>query len=535
MIFSETNIPVKLIIYLTTTAALSSIALIYIINTAAEHAADPEKSISLIYFLAFMISFVIYFFSKKIAFIKSMAMVENLVKNIRVRISDKVRYANLESIEKIGLSTIQTRLSIDTVTVSNSSYIIISAVQSILILVFGILYILYLSTLAFFITFAAIVTGAFVYRFYNDIVVIQIDKSLREDNRFFTSLLNIIDGFNELKINHEKSDAVIKNHTNIANENEKVRNETSALFANSSTLVQFLVYFLLGTIVFAIPQISDTQSDVVIKIVSVIIFIMAPIETITAAVPTFSRANRSALLLNQLENDIDKYADYSKYDVQYDINDFSKISFENIHFNYKDKSGKHRFGVGPFNLDIKQGEILFVRGGNGSGKTTIMKLLTLLYKSDGGVIKVDNIFIDKHNIKNYQNLFSIILSDFHLFDRFYGIENMDTNRLNQLLNQMQLTDKIEYKDNKFSNINLSTGQRKRLALIMAIMEDKQIYILDEWAADQDPEFRDYFYMSILPELKKLGKTIIAVTHDDYYFNVSDRVIKMDTGKFVDLD
>ncbi len=532
MIFSETQESIKLVIFLTVSAAISSIALIYIINTAAEHASDTEKSVSLLYFALFMLAFIVHILSKKVSFIKSMAIVEHIVKNIRIRISDKVRYASLESIEHIGLATIQNRLSTDTITVSNSSYIVISAVQSVLMIFFGMLYVFYLSSTAFFIALVLIVAGIFVYKYYNDIVVYQIDKSIQHDDKFFASLLNIIHGFNELKMNYTKSNDVIKYHSAIAHENEQVRNETSTVFGNSSILVQFFVYLLLGIIVFVLPQISDTHSDVVIKVIAVLIFIMGPIETITGAVPNYSRANRSALFLEKLESDIDKYADYSKYDEQYNITEFKNITLENMHFYYKDVNEKPLFGVGPFSLNINQGEILFIRGGNGSGKTTFMKLLTSLYSPDGGFIKVDDTIISNHNTKNYQNLFSIILSDFHLFDSFYGLENIDIERLNKLLNQMGLSDKIDYKDNKFTNINLSTGQRKRLALVMSLMEDKQIYILDEWAADQDPSFREYFYMTILPELKEQGKTIIAVTHDDHYFDIADRVVKMDEGKLL---
>ena len=535
MIFSETNESLKLVVFLTFCAAISSIGLIYIINTAAEHAANPEIAVSLYYLTLFIIIFVIYFISKRVAFIKSMAIVEHIVKNLRIRISDKVRYASLESIDKIGLSIIQARLSADTVTVSNSSYVVISAVQSVLILIFGMFYVFYLSPVSFFIALVAIVSGALVYVFYNDITVKQIDKAINKDDEFFQSLLNIIEGFNELKINQLKSDDIIKYHSIIAEETEDVRNETSGIFANSSILVQLFVYLLLGSIVFLLPQLSDVYSDTAIKVVAILIFIMGPIETITAAIPNFSRANRSALFLNKLEEEIDKLADYSRYDTQYDIKEFDKITLDNVHFNYKDHDGKPLFGIGPFSMYIQQGELLFIRGGNGSGKTTFMKILTLLYQADGGMIKVDKTLIHKHNVKNYQNLYSMILTDFHLFDRFYGVEDLDLDRLNELLEKMQISHKVQFKDNKFSNINLSTGQRKRLALIMALMEDKQIYILDEWAVDQDPVFREHFYLNILPDLKKQGKTIIAVTHDDHYFHVADRVLKMNEGNFEDVN
>jgi len=257
MIFNEDKRSVRMAIILTIVSSLSSISLIFIINTAAEHAADTETKVSLFYFALFVVVFLLYFFAKRTSFVKSMTIVESIVKNLRIRISDKVRYANLESMEKLGLAQIQTRLSSDTLTVSNASYIMIAAVQGVLMFVFGMLYILYLSKIAFFLTAMCVVGGILVYNYYNDTVVEQIDKSIKHDDTFFKSLMNIIEGFNELKINGKKSDAVIEHHSITARENEKVRNSTNEVFANSSILIQFFAYFLLGCIVFIVPQFSD--------------------------------------------------------------------------------------------------------------------------------------------------------------------------------------------------------------------------------------------------------------------------------------
>ena len=532
MIFSESNESVKLTVFLTIISSLSSIGLIFIINVAAEHAADTKTSVNLMYFALFIVAFILYFFSKRISFVKSMSIVENIVKNIRIRISDKVRYANLESIEKLGLAQIQTRLSTDTLTVSNASYIMISAVQGVMMFFFGMLYILYLSKTAFFLVLTAVIAGVVVYRFYNAVVVEQIDKSISHDDTFFKSLLNIINGFNELKINRKKSDDVIKYHSKIVEENEIIRNMTNEVFAKSSILIQVFAYLLLGCVVFVLPQFSDAHSEVVTKIVTVLIFMMSPMDMITGAVPTYSRANRSAYFLKELEEEIDKMADYSIYNEENNFDNFDTISLDNVYFHYKDENNKALFGVGPISFKIKQGEMIFIRGGNGSGKSTIMKLFTRLYNLDEGSIRVDDKIVDDMNIKNYQNLFSMILSDFHLFDRLYGVDNIDMNRVNLLLNKMGLSDKITYDNGRFSNINLSTGQRKRLALVMALMEDKPLYILDEWAADQDPEFREYFYHTILPELKAEGKTVVAVTHDEKYFDCADHIIKISEGKVI---
>jgi putative ATP-binding cassette transporter len=189
--------------------------------------------------------------------------------------------------------------------------------------------------------------------------------------------------------------------------------------------------------------------------------------------------------------------------------------------------------VGPLNLTIQQGEILFIVGGNGSGKSTLLKLLTGLYYPDVGTLSVDDKVIEQDNYQAYRELFSIIFTDFHLFDRLYGLPAVDEQQLNALLRLMELEKKTQYLDGKFSHLDLSTGQKKRLAFIVTVLEDKPVYILDELAADQDPQFRKYFYEKVLPDLREQGKTIIAVTHDDKYFEVADRIIKMDYGEIND--
>ncbi|MCK5926529.1 MAG: ATP-binding cassette domain-containing protein, partial [Methylococcales bacterium] len=163
---------------------------------------------------------------------------------------------------------------------------------------------------------------------------------------------------------------------------------------------------------------------------------------------------------------------------------------------------------------------------------TFLKLLVGLYYPTEGAIYVDDDVIDDYNYQDYRELFSIIFTDFHLFDRLYGVENIESEQVNFWLKKMRMDKITRFKNGRFTNTDLSTGQRKRLAFIAAILEDKPILILDEFAADQDPDFRKYFYETVLLELKSMGKTVIAVTHDDHYFHISDRVLKMDGGQLI---
>ena len=216
------------------------------------------------------------------------------------------------------------------------------------------------------------------------------------------------------------------------------------------------------------------------------------------------------------------------------LSGFKRIDYQGITYSHTDESGESSFVSGPWDFSVQRGEIIFLVGGNGSGKSTALRLMTGLYKADAGQIMVDGRVLDSFGFAGLREQFSAIFANFHLFDRLYGLENISEQSVNQLIDDMELTGKVRYKNGRFTDLNLSTGQRKRLALIAAILEDRPIYAFDEWSAEQDAHFREVFYRKILPQLKQKGKTIIAVTHDERYWNVADRIVKFDLGKIQEI-
>jgi putative ATP-binding cassette transporter len=211
--------------------------------------------------------------------------------------------------------------------------------------------------------------------------------------------------------------------------------------------------------------------------------------------------------------------------------DWTQLSLVEVTHTYNREGESSKFTLGPLNLNIYPGETIFVIGGNGSGKTTLAKVLIGLYAPESGEIRLNGQAINETNREYYRQYFSVVHANFYLFKELFGLEktNLDE-EAGAYLGRLQLDHKVKITNGKLSTIDLSQGQRKRLALLTAYLEDRPIYLFDEWAAEQDPYFKELFYLELLPELKARGKTLVVITHDDRYFHLADRIIKLDEGR-----
>ena len=209
---------------------------------------------------------------------------------------------------------------------------------------------------------------------------------------------------------------------------------------------------------------------------------------------------------------------------------WDSLELVGVQHTYRRENEEEEFSLGPIDLSLRPGELVFITGGNGSGKTTLAKLLVGLYIPQQGEIRLDGQTITDERRDNYRQLFSVVFSDFYLFENLLGLShfNIDT-KAQDYLAKLQLDRCVQIKDRTLSTLELSQGQRKRLALLTAYLEDRPIYLFDEWAADQDPQFKEIFYFELLGRLKEAGKTVIVISHDDRYYHVADRVLKLNYG------
>jgi len=283
-------------------------------------------------------------------------------------------------------------------------------------------------------------------------------------------------------------------------------------------------------------QASTTFAGITVKSLTAVLFLVGPISGIISSVPQITIANAAAENLLALEVLLNKHAEAHQTAVVeseagWSNKHFQTLELRRLHFSRGE--GSENFVVGPINLTIRAGETIFLTGGNGSGKTTFIKMLTGLYPADSGEIIVDGKLVKKFDMQHYRDMFAAVFADFHLFAKLYGVDDIDPSRGAEMISQMELEDKINLEAHRFSSVDLSTGQRKRLALVAAELEKKPILILDEWAADQDPHFRAKFYETLLPRLKADGATVIAITHDDKYFHLADRRLHMEDGNIIE--
>lgn len=307
------------------------------------------------------------------------------------------------------------------------------------------------------------------------------------------------------------------------------------LFIASVSWGQVLVFVLIGLLAFAVPGFFPVETEVLTGFVIAVLYMVTPIQVVMNSVPQLGRAvvaldkvDRLGIELGEADPVEDTHPASAGGDAEW-----GSLELDGVTHAYHLEREQTTFTMGPIHLAFRPGEVVFVTGGNGSGKTTLAKLLTGLYLPESGEIRLDGEPVTDANRARYHRLFSVVFSDFYLFDRLLGLEGAESEaQARRYLEQLQLDHKVQVEGGRLSTTELSQGQRKRLALLVAYLEDRPIYLFDEWAADQDPVFKEVFYHEILPGLKERGKMVIVISHDDSYYDLADRLLKLDYGQVV---
>lgn len=297
------------------------------------------------------------------------------------------------------------------------------------------------------------------------------------------------------------------------------------------------LYSLIGFIIFLFPSFGLISSEALTGYIVAMIYMMGPISSIISTAPTLERGQVALENIERLGISLDVCPEdvQTRERIGLGLEISPIVQWTDVVFSYgQDTDAETPFTLGPISLELCPGELVFIIGGNGSGKSTLVKVLSGLYQPLQGDVRLAGTMITDANREWYREHFSVIFSDFYLFKKLLGHSDSQVHSLApQYLRLLHLDHKVTVRDRTFSTLDLSQGQRKRLALITAYLEDRSIYVFDEWAADQDPQYKEVFYKTLLPDLRARGKTVIVITHDDRYFHLGNQVIKLDDGKVVE--
>ncbi len=348
----------------------------------------------------------------------------------------------------------------------------------------------------------------------------------------------LIDGFRELKQHRGRSEAFLAR--GLVPATEAVRSRAVAgqtLFALAEGWGQASFFVFMGFLLFVLPSFVAVDAATLAGSVLVVLYINAPLDVILTWVPMLGRARASMQRIEALIPALESVEPPEPTtSVVLGPRPFLRHSLvlEGVTHAYHDEADRHGFSLGPIDLTLRPGEVVILAGGNGSGKTTLVKTLAGLYTPHDGSIIVDGREIGAGERTAYRQLFSVVFADGHLFKDWLGLDRPGLeDEARDGLAKLGLDRRVGVEGSGYSTTDLSQGQRRRLALLNALLEDRPILVFDEWAANQDPRSRRAFYREVLPELRDLGKALLVISHDEEYYDVADRVVRLRDGRFVD--
>lgn len=450
---------------------------------------------------------------------------------LRKKLYGRISLLPIQNLDLIGPSRLLSAMNNDVRDISNGA----SAIPAILIAFFtffGMLgFLVYLKLEVFFFVMGVLLFGLVLYQIPVRLGSRNVAKSRKSYDGLQEGMRGLIYGAKELKLNQQKQYAYLTESLHRVEDEFGAANKRGRMFFIFARIFTNLMsFFAIGAVAYIMSNYLSISAEELVGVVMVLIYITAPVTQITGSIPAIMTAKVAARKLDALLNEMS--IEPAGEDI--DVIDAQCLQVKDLEYVYPALKNEAGFQLGPINLTINRGEVTFLVGGNGSGKTTLARLLSLHYITETGHICFDDQVVTDSNRNAYRQKISAIYSDFHLFPKLFGLSGDELDRqAAEHLKELGLEGKVTIKDGEFSTTDLSDGQKKRLALLVSFLEDRSIYVFDEWAADQDPEFKETFYYSILPRLKALNKMVMVITHDDRYFHLADKLVRMESGKILE--
>ena len=483
--------------------------------------------------LLFICAWMAFYLTQLFAIRTSSSAAYSAIEEMEMRLIDKLRRIDYSVFKTISSADIYAALGGDKNSVINASRLAVTAFSGAITISITIMYLATVSMTAVVLIIIEYALMIFIYKVKSGALSKRFEADSQMVSTFMGSLEDLVNGFAELKMNNLKSDDFYNRKVKPANSRKTAGfKETEIHWVQMLVVNQAGLFIPLGLIVFIVPAISAISAQSLVEILTITLIIIAPAGTLAGFVSAADMASNTLLKVWNIEKQLDKAVSAEPegdLSIPPETPDFSILKIDQASYTYPDVDGGFTLTVRDFYL--KRGELIVIKGGNGSGKSTFLRLMAGLLLPREGEILVDDQSASSLKSADYRSLFSIIFSDFHLFDDFYGFQ-VDKKELDYWVKKLGLKD--QFKDygseGKLPTTRLSSGQKRRMALLQVILENKKVLLLDEVAADFDPEFRARYYREIIPELKAAGRTLVLVCHDERYFDIADRVLEFREGQ-----
>ncbi|MBD2341350.1 cyclic peptide export ABC transporter [Calothrix sp. FACHB-156] len=456
---------------------------------------------------------------------------QNAILQLRMGLSHQILGSELSHLEHLGNPRLLATLTEDVQAVANAVYIIPFLCIDVSMVLGCLVYITWLSWVVLLSVIVLMLVGVGSCQWLLNRGGKLLALAREDQDVLFKHLGTLTGGVKELKLNYQRRQIFLTKSLQTTADNFRHHNvQGLTVFATTTSWGKLLFFFAMGFLLFALPKLLTINPQTLSGFILTFTYLMLPMDNIISNLPQISKANVALQKIESLGLSLASRAEVSTVPPKFKSS-WQSLQIKGVSHTYYTDKEDTSFILGPIDLKLSPQELVFIVGGNGSGKSTLAKLITGLYIPENGEILLDGEVINEQNREWYRQHFSVVFSDFYLFDELLGIENSDLDiQATKYLKQLQLDHKVKVENGKLSTTSLSQGQRKRLALLTALLEDRPIYLFDEWAADQDPLFKEIFYTQLLAEMRAKGKTVIAISHDDRYFHLADRVIKLDYGK-----
>ena len=457
---------------------------------------------------------------------------QRAVLQLRLQLSERILATPLRLLEQVGGPRLLVALSDDTFAISSALTIVPALCSNLATMIVCLIYLGWLSPAVLLSLLGFMLVAIISYQRLAAIAQRHLRRARLEQDNLFKHYRSLTEGTKELKLHRDRREEFLKNIlTTTAESCRHLNTKGMTIYAGADSWGHFLFFVLLALTLFGLPTAGYADPRTLLGYTLIILYMKAPVEIILALLPMVARARIALRQLESLGLQLKSLpAETAQNGRPHSGPAPVLLELDGITHSYRREREEGSFTLGPIDLSFYSGEVVFVVGGNGSGKTTLAKLICGLYAPESGDIRLNGIEITDGLRDYYRQHFSAVFSDFFLFESFIGLgSNLDA-QASQYLKDLELDHKVEIKDGKLSTTDLSQGQRKRLALLTAYLEDRPFYIFDEWASDQDPVFKQVFYNRIVPALRERGKAVIVITHDDKYFHCADRLIKLDFGR-----